>query len=596
MSLEQLVTIQNICMVAHMLKAAHVQRIRRQLATGAKLPMLTLSDLPSDIYTTILSHVPPPDRQQAVLNLSRALPRSPVPTHQIFEHIIIHTPRAVLDLYHIFRKRRDQEQQSTGRVRSLCVRTWAPDADLVANLLALLPNVPAVQLCVGTTYGPEHLQEIFVKPQLELRSLQLRFRPYVKHATYLPFLKGAYFDSTIVELTKWPATEQNHLESLAITQDSISYKAHIQFAQPLAFFSFKVLTDLATSPIGQHISALRISVPAKPVASYLCSEPNSFPRLTFLDISTTSLPPPTTERAIEKLLSQLIRLRHIVIDRNAGTMPRDSPGWTSFGRACALAGVGRAKAKEKEIQEWFEARRREEAVVQDTNPEHAERAVGPTVAPRVKRGRRGLATATISLRDPQPQSRRAPTAARNTSSAQDQGASDARRIRIVPSPPTLETFSTAFAGPSNPTPQQRADWTSAFTTGFLDGCRTLNAIWKRMQDSATARIMRFIDTDAEPYPCSEEEEDILKGVADVAVVGHWIGWEPTIPIVCFGTERAVGVGRMTMDIGDSPVMTPGTDVIGPSLVGGLWEDEAFVQWGLGHVDGCGHNIGRDVFE
>ncbi|KAG8745037.1 hypothetical protein FRC10_009011 [Ceratobasidium sp. 414] len=568
--------------------------------------MLKLSDLPSDIYTTILSHIPPPDRQQAVLNLSRALPRSPVPTHQIYEHIIIHTPHAVLDLYHIFRTtRRGQEHQQlynpSSRVKSICVRTWAPDADLVANLLALLPNVPVVQLCVGTTYGPEHLQEIFVKPRLELRSLQLRFRPYVKQATYLPFLKGAYFDSSIVELTKWPATEHNHLENLSITQDTISYKAHIQFAQPLAFFSFKVLTDLATSPIGQHISALRVSVPAKPVASYLCSEPNSFPRLTFLDISTTSLPPPSAERGIEKLLSQLIRLRHIVVDRNAGTMPRDSPGWTSLGRACALAGVGRAKAREKEIQEWFEARRREEAVVQAANPEQAavaERAVGPTLAPRVRRGRKGLATATISLRDPQPQPRRVSastsTAARNT--PQDQDAPDVRRIRIVPSPPTLETFSTAFAGPSNPTSQQRADWTNAFTTGFLDGCRTLNAIWKRMQDSATARIMRFIDTDAEPYPHPEDEEDVLQGVADVAVVGHWIGWEPTIPIVCFGTERAAGVERMTMDVGDSPAMTLGADVTGPTLVGGLWEDEVFVQWGPGHVDGCGHNIGRDTFE
>ncbi|KAG8683323.1 hypothetical protein FRC08_014343 [Ceratobasidium sp. 394] len=561
--------------------------------------MLKLSDLPSDIYTTILSHIPPPDLQQAVLNLSRALPRSPVPTHQIYEHIIIHTPRAVLDLYHIFRKCQDQAYNPSGQVKSICVQTWTPDADLVVNLLGLLPDVPVVRLCIGTTYGPEHLQEMFVKPRVELRSLELRFRPYVKQATYLPFLKGAYFDSTITELTKWPATEHNHLENLSITQDTIAYKAHIQFAQPLAFFSFKALTELSTSPIGQHLSALRVRVPAKPVASYLCSEPNSFPRLTFLDISTTALPPPTAERAIEKLLSQLVRLQHIVINRNAGTMPRDSPGWTSLGRACALAGVGRAKAREKEIQEWFEARRREDAVVQAANPEQAaaaERAVGPTPTPRVRRGRKGLATATISLRDPQPQSRRAPvstsTAARNSS--QDQDASDARRIRIVPSPPTLRTFSTAFAGPSNPTLQQRTDWTNAFTTGFLDGCRTLNAIWKRMQDSATARIMRFTDTDAEPYP--EDEEDILEGVADVAVVGHWIGWEPTIPIVCFGTERAVGVERMTMNVGDSRVLMPGEDVTGPTLVGGLWEDEVFVQWGPGHADGCGHGIGRDVFE
>jgi hypothetical protein len=154
--------------------------------------MLRLSDLPSDIYAIILSHVPPLDRQQAVLNLSRALPRSPVPTHQIFEHIIVHTPHAVLHLYQLFRKRKDVEQEiysPKDQVKSLSVRTWMPDADLVTNLFGLLPGVPVVQLFVGTTYTPEHLQDIFTMPRLALKTLQLRFKPYVERATYMPFLK-----------------------------------------------------------------------------------------------------------------------------------------------------------------------------------------------------------------------------------------------------------------------------------------------------------------------------------------------------------------------------------------------------------------------
>ncbi|KAG9122022.1 hypothetical protein FRC07_001766 [Ceratobasidium sp. 392] len=284
-------------------------------------------------------------------------------------------------------------------------------------------------------------------------------------------------------------------------------------------------------------------------------------------------------------------------------MPRDTPGWTSFGRACALAGVARAKAREKVIQEWFEARRREEAVEQATNPEQAavaERSVRPIT--RARKGRKGLATATISLRDPQPQAQvpRATSTSRAARINTDESVpNNIRKIRIVPSPPTLQTFSTAYAGPSNPTAQQRADWTNAFTNGFMDGCRTLNAIWKRTQDSATVRVMRFTDTDAEPY--SEDEEDILKGLADVAAVGHWIGWEPTMPIICFGTERsaalAEGFSRMTMDTltsDDDENRMSGT--ITPSSVGGLWEDEAFVEWGPGHADGCGHHIGRNIFE
>lgn len=154
--------------------------------------MLDLSRLPPDIYAVILSFVPPLDRQKAVLNLSRAVPRSPVPTHQIYEHIILHTPRAVLYIYQLFRKRKAEQAElynPSEQVRSLSVRTWVPDADLVVNLFALLPSVPVIQLFVGTTYSPEHLSDVFRQPRSSLRVLQLRFKPYVERATYMPFLK-----------------------------------------------------------------------------------------------------------------------------------------------------------------------------------------------------------------------------------------------------------------------------------------------------------------------------------------------------------------------------------------------------------------------
>jgi hypothetical protein len=144
--------------------------------------------------------------------------------------------------------------------------------------------------------------------------------------------------------------------------------------------------------------------------------------------------------------------------------------------------------------------------------------------------------------------------------------------------------------------------------------------------------MRFTDGDAEPYPDDEDMPEVFNGVADIAVVGHWIGWKPTPPIVCFGVERYAraspgdhvaslsdAVWRMRMEQpgafdersdadtasqSDYPgtmsgTMTPASTVIsnvGPSSVGGLWEDEEFVQWGPGHVEGCGHDIGREIFE
>ncbi|CAE6355699.1 unnamed protein product [Rhizoctonia solani] len=591
--------------------------------------MPNLSDLPSEVYAVIFSHVPPSERQRAVLNLSRALPRSPVPTSQIYNHIIVYTPAAVFHLYKHFRRRKEHEADlynPSELVKSISVRAWIVDADLVVNLLALLPSVPIMQMCVGTTYSPEHLHDIFTRPRLALRTLQLRFKPYVEKATYMPFLKGAYFDSTIIQLAKWQVTQDNHLRNLSITQDTISYRAHIQFAQPLAFFSFKPLAELAISPIGQYIRALRISVPAKPVITHIGSTANSFPQLSFLDISTTALPPPNAERAIGTLLSRLARLQHIIIDRNAGPMPRDSPGWATLGRACALAGVERAKEKEHEIQLWVDSKRQEEAAAQGDEGEGAPALapMDPAPVPRGRRGRRGLATATVSLRDPRP----APAAPASSSSSTHDPT--IRRIRVVPSPPTLQTFSTAYAGPSNPSAQQRSDWSRAFVKGFLDGCNTLNKIWQRMRDSATVRVMRFTDTDLEPFHDDDEAPPVFRGVADIAIAGHWIGWEPSAPIICFGSERAIiGLNKHADDdqpltdtpsemrIGDSEAAdttlssgfasrgeTPGTGGIAPvtitndspSSVGGLWEEEIFVEWGPGHADGCGHDIGRRIFD
>ncbi|EUC57339.1 hypothetical protein RSOL_218970 [Rhizoctonia solani AG-3 Rhs1AP] len=586
--------------------------------------MPNLSDLPADVYAVILSHVPPPERQRAVLNLSRALPRSPVPTSQIYNHIIVYTPTAVFDLYKHFRRRKDHEAElynPSELVKSISVRAWVVDADLVVNLLALLPSVPVMQMCIGTTYSPEHLHDIFARPRLALRTLQLRFKPYVEKAIYMPFLKGVYFDSTIIQLAQWPATEDKHLNNLSITQDTISYSAHIKFAQPLAFFSFKPLTDLAVSPIGQHLRALRISVPAKPVITHIGSISNSFPQLNLLDISTTSLPPPNAERAIGTLLSWLIRLRHVIIDRNAGPMPRDSFGWSSLGRACALAGVERAKEKEQQIQEWADRKRQEEAAARGDEEAPTPAPLAPAHAPRARRGRRGLAAATVSLRDSRP--------APNTPTSSSPATRDPtiRRIRVVPSPPTLETFSTAYAGPSNPSVQQRSDWSQAFVKGFRDGCNTLGKIWQRMQDSATVRVMRFTETDTEPFLDDDDAPAVFRGVADIAIDGHWIGWEPTVPVICFGSERAaIGLNKHADDsqplidplnkirIGDyGPTLSSGIAGHGetpstmnaasgaiandpPSSVGGLWEEEDFIEWGPGHADGCGHDLRRRIFD
>lgn len=46
-------------------------------------------------------------------------------------------------------------------------------------------------LNVGTNFAPEHLEEMFESERLDLRRLEIRFRPYVEQASYYQFLKGA---------------------------------------------------------------------------------------------------------------------------------------------------------------------------------------------------------------------------------------------------------------------------------------------------------------------------------------------------------------------------------------------------------------------
>jgi hypothetical protein len=52
------------------------------------------------------------------------------------------------------------------------------DAEIVINLIRLLPNLQALTIWVGpSSFAPEHLEELLSEPLLGLRYLSLRFRP-----------------------------------------------------------------------------------------------------------------------------------------------------------------------------------------------------------------------------------------------------------------------------------------------------------------------------------------------------------------------------------------------------------------------------------
>lgn len=49
-------------------------------------------------------------------------------------------------------------------------------------------------LNVGTNIAPEHLEEMFEDPRLDIKRMEMRFRPYVEKATYYQFMAGTSCD------------------------------------------------------------------------------------------------------------------------------------------------------------------------------------------------------------------------------------------------------------------------------------------------------------------------------------------------------------------------------------------------------------------
>jgi len=103
---------------------------------------MPFDDLPGELYDLILSHVPEDDLVKTILSVTRALPYS-----------------------------------------------WTADAEIVLNILSLLPNLTRLVLWVGpTNFTPEHLEELFDLRRQEagsrclkcvgrLKYLSVRFRP-----------------------------------------------------------------------------------------------------------------------------------------------------------------------------------------------------------------------------------------------------------------------------------------------------------------------------------------------------------------------------------------------------------------------------------
>ncbi|KAH9835889.1 uncharacterized protein C8Q71DRAFT_836782 [Rhodofomes roseus] len=533
-----------------------------------------IESLPPELYIAILSYIPPQDLQRTVLSLTRAAPRSPIPAYLIFEYVRLTHGDQVFQLYRRLRK----SPEDAERVRHFTLECWIVDADVVVNLIALLHRMKEMTLFIGPNFAPEHLEDMFQKPKEGLKLISLRFRPYVQRATYYQFLKGAYFDSTLIAFSRWPAAD---LPTLSIVQDPLDPSiAPTKFAQPLVFFRLDPLSTLACSPFLEDLRHFRLRVPARQAARFLYALPNALPRVELLDMSTCNV----LESDVEGMLGRFGCLRALVLDgcyivsQRAVADGQDAEEalghWAALGKMMALAGAKYAREREKRLKLWIEASRERAAAAQAGEEAVQEQAPAPR---RARRGRRGLATATISLRDsppkdpvPLPKLPAGATAGRNLLN---------QRIRILPSLPALRSLATT--PPASVGPDKHDTIRAEFARGWSEGIAQLCAVRARLRTSwgNGVRIVR-IDPDYEADEEDGDGEDGLAGLMDVederAFVIKTQAPENPDENAERGSDKESEM--LGIDDGSCPVLC----LAGP----GRKE---------GHVDGCGHQLGWEVW-
>lgn len=449
--------------------------------------------------------------QHSILALSRACPYSPIPTQRLFEHITLTQPRQIIALN---RRILLEAQPCAQYIKSIKMHCWDADAEVFLNTLKLVPEVQRLDIWVGpASFLPEHLKDMLRSPIVGLRDFTLRFRPYVQRATYLQFLKGSYFDSTLDCIASWPPKS---LDNLSISQDPLKPEMvpGPSFAQPIVFFQLQSLIPLSMDA-PPHF---RLSLPNRPVAPHLCARSNK--STIILDLSHCKI----TRPDVSSLLAHFISLEHLILD-DCSVLPQDaSPeDWSAFGKQCALAGSQRAREREKKVKAWLDTVRAQEAATGMGRGAPTQRG---------KKGRKGLSTATISLRHIPIEGHATSTQFASTSFPAPP--LHVQTIRILPILPTISSI--CLKSPRQSTAVAREE----FAAGWKEGIAQVSALRQRLW-LANLRHGIWVMT----YEHNQEKEQALVGLVRVQEQEDFrspVDCPP--PLLCFMEEEThVGCGH-----------------------------------------------------
>ena len=352
----------------------------------------------------------------------------------------------------------------------------------------------------------------------------------VKRVNYLQFLKGAYFDSSVDVISTWP---KGRLHRLSLVQELPNDFNGLGFAQPLVFFTFKPFVVLSTSIVAGSIRQLRISIPSRDIVPFITSQLDSLKSLEMIDVSASLVSVPQ----IKALLARFPRLRHIIADScNGFTRIEAMTLWHALGRAFAFAAIERAAELDNKLKThvWLQGSGENPRPEDELGRRGAERRIRP--------GRRGVATATISLREPRVTTVTNGNIQATTSTDR---LKTELKVKVLPYPSSLVSISVdAYAKLDTDQGQAHAlheSFRQRFRLGWDEGVAMLRAIWKRMQISHTRGTTRvfvpqgcvFLVHSDDSRPTGKDNE--LSGCVPVGSTFDWeglIGYDWPYPTLC----------------------------------------------------------------